>query len=149
MSRSFLTRIGCPEAIIEVIEPLVVEHLVHAQRDMSPRTVRRLAERLGKATIAQLVRLIEADMNGRPPLPGGLPPAVQTLVELAEGMNVDRSRPKPLILGRHLIALGHRPDVWFGEVLKQCFEAQLDGVFSTEIDGIEFLTTNVARRSAS
>ncbi|MFM9960447.1 MAG: HD domain-containing protein [Planctomycetaceae bacterium] len=149
LARTFLTRIGCPEAIIEVIEPLVAEHLVHAQRDMSARTVRRLAERLGKATIAQLVRLIEADMNGRPPLPGGLPPAVQTLVELAEGMNVDRSRPKPLILGRHLIALGHRPDVWFGEVLKQCFEAQLDGVFSTEIDGIEFLTANVARRSAS
>lgn len=146
LSRSFLTCIGCPEALIEVVEPLVCEHLVHAQRDMSSRTVRRLADRLGKATITQLVRLIEADMNGRPPLPGGLPPAVQTLVELAESMNVDRSRPKPLILGRHLISLGHRPDVWFGEVLKQCFEAQLDGQFETEEHGLQFLTSLLSER---
>lgn len=141
ISRTFLERIGCPEAIIQIIEPLVAEHLVHAQHVMNPRVVRRLTQRMGTATIAQLVRLIEADMNGRPPLPGGLPSTVQTLVELSEGLNVNRSGPKPLILGRHLIALGHRPDVWFGEVLKQCFEAQLDGAFSMESDGIEFLKT--------
>lgn len=143
LSRAFLERIGCPESIIEVIEPLVAEHLVHAQHEMNPRVVRRLAERLGKATIAQLVRLIEADMNGRPPLPGGLPLEVRTMVELAHQMNVEQARPKPMILGRHLIALGHTPDVWFGTVLKQCFEAQLDGAFTTEDQGIALLVSLV------
>ena len=36
------------------------------------------------------------------------------------------------------MALGHSPDVWFGRILKRCFEAQLDGVFDTEDEGIAF-----------
>ena len=139
LSRSFLESIGCPEAVVEVIEPLVAEHLVHARHDTTPRTVRRLANRLGRATVEQLARLIEADMNGRPPLPGGLPEAVIEIQRQARELDVERNRPRPIMMGRHLIALGHKPDVWFGEVLAECFEAQLDGEFDCETTGIAFM----------
>lgn len=139
LSRSFLESIGCAQAVIEVVEPLVAEHLVHAAKEHSPRSVRRLSNRLGKANISQLMRLIEADMNGRPPLPGGLPENAAELLRIAEGLQIRNHRPQPLILGRHLIALGYKPDVWFGELLKQCFEAQLDGRFEDEAGGILFL----------
>ena len=38
--------------------------------------------------------------------------------------------PKPLVMGRHLIALGLEPGIHFKELLGACFEAQLDGEFS-------------------
>jgi tRNA nucleotidyltransferase (CCA-adding enzyme) len=140
IAREFLTRIGCDENVIEVVEPLVAEHLVHAQPTVTYRTVRRLLGRLGKATIDQLSRLIEADLKGRPPLPGKLPASIQRLKELAEQLPaVEPDLPTRLVLGRHLIAMGYIPDVWFGQVLEECYQAQLNGTFETEVDGIEFL----------
>lgn len=139
LTRSFLERIGCPQSIIEVVEPLVREHLIHAQTDVTPKSVRRLARRLGKATIAQLMQLVEADLGGRPPLPGGLPETAQRILELSSQQSAEVVSPQPLILGRHLIGLGHRPSVWFGDVLRECFNAQMAGVFDTEADGVKFL----------
>ena len=138
-TRTFLERIGCPESLIEVIEPLVAEHLAHVQGPTTPKTVRRLSNRLGKATISQLVRLIEADLSGRPPLPAGLPESAAAMADLARTMDIENNRPVPIVQGRHLIALGHRPDVWFGQILKTCFEAQLDGIFDTEDEGLAFV----------
>lgn len=143
LTRCFLSRIGCPEEIIAVIEPLVAEHLVHAQKSIGKRTVRRLQERLRPASLTQLVALIEADMNGRPPLPGGLPPAVQEMVEMAseaacEPPAQDKA-DKPLVMGRHLIALGYQPGSTFRRYLELCLSAQLDGEFDTEAAGIEYL----------
>ncbi len=42
------------------------------------------------------------------------------------------------MLGRHLIALGLEPGPHFGPILEQCFEAQLEGVFSSLDGGIAF-----------
>lgn len=139
LTRSFLERIGCPETLIEVIEPLVVEHLAHANPACSLRAVRRLSNRLGKASIRQLIHLIEADMSGRPPLPGGLPESANQLIKIAQDLELQDNKPEPIILGRHLIALGHSPNVWFSDVLRECFEAQLDGEFESEETGILFL----------
>ena len=143
LTRSFLFSIGCPEEVIEVVEPLVAEHLIHAQPKPTFRSVRRLYRRLGKATIGQLVRLIEADLKGRPPLPGDLPASLAQLQELVEQQPVELDRPAPIILGRHIIALGYQPGVWFGKVLETCFEAQMSGMFDSEVDGIEFLQQTI------
>lgn len=144
LTRAFLERIGCPERYIEVVEPLVAEHLVHARRDMSPRIVRRLAHRLDKATVAQLVRLIEADVNGRPPLPGGVPETAREMVRIAESLDLQQNKPRPILMGRHLIQLGHPPGRWFGELLGYCFEAQLDGAFHDEETALLFLHQHLA-----
>jgi len=146
LTRSFLERIDCPGDIIAVVEPLVAEHLVHAQPVSGSRAVRRLLRRLRPATVPQLVRLIEADLGGRPPLPGHLPPGVTTIVEQWNSYPAEDEEamelPEPILQGRHLIALGYSPAAWFGEVLKTCLEAQMRGDFDDEASGVDFLTSN-------
>lgn len=139
IAESFLKRIGCPIAIVEVVLPLVAEHLMHIHSAVSPRNVRRLAVRLGKASIVQLGRLVEADMGGRPPLPRGLSAPMKQMLRLAESIDVLHTKPERLIQGRHLIELGYAPARWFGEKLDACYEAQLDGRFEIEADGIVYL----------
>jgi len=138
-TKALLERIGCPIALQDLVVPLVADHLIHAVDKVNPRLVRRLAFRLGEASVKHLIHLIEADVSGRPPLPPRLPDNAKKILELASGLKIDRNAPKPILLGRHLIELGHEPAPWFGKVLKQCFEAQLDGVFETEEDGFEYL----------
>ncbi len=136
---AFLDRIGCPIAIREAVVPLVADHLIHAVGKVTPRLVRRLAAQLGDASVKQLVHLIEADASGRPPLPKRLPDNAASILELAVDLKIERHAPKPLVLGRHLIAFGHDPAPWFGDVLRQCLEAQLDGAFECELDGLHYL----------
>ncbi len=148
LARSFLQSIGCPEEIVERVEPLVAEHLVHAlvKRDATPRMLRRLIERLGETSLEQLFRLIEADMNGRPPMLGGLPEGARILQQVARQSRVASSAPKPIVLGRHLIALGYSPNAWFGQILKRCYEAQLDGEFDNEDAGVRYLQQLISNR---
>jgi len=146
LADSFLTRIGCPRHFIELVQPLVAEHLVHIQAEASPRTVRRLSVRLGKATIVQLVRLMEADLSGRPPLPATMPESLIRLMQIAETTNVSNARPDRIVQGRHLIALGYQPAPWFGSILEKCYQAQLDGIFEVEADGIDFLKVQLLSR---
>lgn len=147
IAESFLARIGCPVAITEIVLPLVAEHLVHVNQDVSVRTVRRLAVRLGKASIVQLSRLIEADLGGRPPLSKQMPEAMLKMMRLAESVDVTTTKPPMLVQGRHLLELGYQPSRWFGDTLKACYEAQLDGVFESEEDGIEYLKKVLEQRS--
>ena len=139
IAEAFLARIGCPLTIVEIVLPLVAEHLVHVHFDVSRRTVRRLSVRLGKASMVQLARLVEADLGGRPPLPKMMPDAMSKMLELADQVQVTHGRPEMLVQGRHLIEMGYAPARWFGEKLKACYEAQLDGAFETELEGVEFL----------
>ena len=48
--------------------------------------------------------------------------------------DIAAAAPKPILMGRHLIALGYKPSGKFGEWLAAVFEAQLDGAF-TDLDG--------------
>ena len=45
-------------------------------------------------------------------------------------------RPTPIVLGRHLIALGVPPGPRMGEILKQIFERQLDGEIRSLEEGL-------------
>lgn len=148
LTRGFLQGIDCPADIIAVVEPLVAEHLVHAQPVSNSRTVRRLIRRLRPATIPQLVRLIEADLRGarlcRAIFPGPSSPGVTAILERWETLPAENDAavelPTPIIQGRHLIALGHQPSPWFGEILKQCLESQIRGEFEDEESAVDFLT---------
>lgn len=146
LTDSFLTRIGCPRQYIEIVQPLVAEHLVHVQLEATARTVRRLSVRLGKASIVQLMRLVEADLGGRPPLPTTLPESLIRLMRIAEITAVTHTKPDKIILGRHLLALGYPPSRWFNEILEICYQAQLDGVFEAEAAGIDFLKSELEKR---
>ena len=149
MARAFLERIGIKSAIVDQVVKLVESHLAHHSigREVTPRAVRRLALRLAPASIAQLVRVIEADASGRPPLEPGVPPAAQRLLAAAESEAVDARPQPPLILGRHVLPyFNDRPGVHIGEVTSAAYEAQADGAFSTEAEALRWLDNYMAQR---
>jgi tRNA nucleotidyltransferase (CCA-adding enzyme) len=57
-------------------------------------------------------------------------------LDRARELGVDRSPPKPLLLGRHLLALGMPPGPDMGALLKQIYDKQLDGEITTTEEGI-------------
>ncbi len=142
MARAFLERIGIKSSIVDQVVPLVENHLVHSNlgEEVTPRAVRRLAMRLAPASIVQLMRLIEADASGRPPKPGGLPEGARRLLEAAQEQAVEKRPQGRLILGRHVLPYFEgRPGKHIGEVTEAAYEAQADGAFSTEEEGLEWL----------
>lgn len=152
MARRFLERIGIKSAIVDQVVPLVENHLAHHSigQEITPRAVRRLAIRLAPASIAQLIRVIEADASGRPPLKPGLPPAAGRILSAAEAEAV-HSRPQPpLILGRHVLPyFNDRPGVHIGEVTNAGYEAQADGAFSNEEEALRWLQSYMQTRGIS
>ena len=137
-TRSFLGRMSEQQRLIEEVVPLVREHLKPwmLYRDRaSASAVRRLARRVGR--IDRLVRVARADQAGRPPLPADGFTAGEWLLEQAERLELDSQAPRPIVLGRHLIALGLEPGRHFGPLLESCFEAQLDGAFDDLEGGLQ------------
>lgn len=128
LAEQFLARINAPNAIRERIVPLVTNHLAHLQT-ISDRAVRRLARRLEPATIEELIVVITADQFGRPPRPQTIAENVRVLQARAAELQLQSGAPKPILLGRHLIALGMHPGPEVGVILDAAFDAQLDGRF--------------------
>ncbi len=152
MARAFLERIGIKSAIVDQVVPLVENHLAHHSigPDVTPRAVRRLAMRVAPASIGQLVRLIEADASGRPPLEPGVPPAAARILAAAESEAVESRPQPPLILGRHVLPyFDDRPGVHIGEVTNAAYEAQADGAFSSQEEALRWLDQYMAQRGPS
>lgn len=129
LAEAFLTRIGAPNEIKERVVPLVQHHLAHLQTT-SDRSVRRLANHLKPATIAELCLVMTADHFGRPPKPCVVPDGIVALRANAEQLQLRDAAPKPLLQGRHLIDRGMQPGKHFGALLDEAFEAQLEGRFA-------------------
>lgn len=136
---AFLQKIGCPAGISDRVLPLVAEHMVHFEAQVSTRTARRLSVRLGKASLVQLGRLVESDLSGRPPLPCHQSDSMLQLLQIAEELRIEYAKPPQIIQGRHLLELGYSPAPWFKTILDHCYDAQLDGVFVDNPTGLEFL----------
>ena len=151
MARTFLARIGIKAAITDRVVPMVENHLASSSigRDVTPRAVRRLAMRLAPATITDLLRLIEADHSGRPPLPTGLPEGALRIREMAEAQAVDHGPQAPLILGRHVMPyFNDQPGKHIGEVIAAAYEAQADGAFSNQEEALQWLERYMAGERA-
>jgi tRNA nucleotidyltransferase (CCA-adding enzyme) len=133
LADAFLARIASPNEIRERVVPLVTHHLAHLQT-ASARSVRRLANALKPATIAELCLVMIADQFGRPPRPQMVHEGVTGLRAHAEELRLQDAAPKPILLGRHLIERGLKPGKRFGTLLEAAFEAQLEGQF-TELEG--------------
>lgn len=147
LARVFLQRIGIKPAIVEQVVPLVENHLAHSslRNDVTPRTVRRLALRLAPANITQLIRLIEADHSGRPPLPAGLPESAVRIRDMAAAQAVETKPLSALILGRHVLPyFDQRSGPHIGEITHAAYEAQTDGAFSTEEEAMRWLSNFMA-----
>ena len=103
--------------------------MVHLER-CTPRAVRRLARRLDPASIRDLAVVMTADGSGRPPKPRGETTFVKELKALAEELALVAQAPRPILLGRHLLARGMAAGPGMKTLLDRAFEAQLDGEFA-------------------
>jgi tRNA nucleotidyltransferase (CCA-adding enzyme) len=141
LAESFLMRIGAPNEIKDRVVPLVMHHLAHLH-SVSDRAVRRLANFLKPATIAELCLVMTADHFGRPPQPRVVHPGVEALHCKADELRLRDAAPKPLLQGRHLISRGLQPGRAFGEILHAAFEAQLEGAFTDLDSALRWLDTH-------
>jgi tRNA nucleotidyltransferase (CCA-adding enzyme) len=84
---------------------------------------RRLAQ---KVDMELLARVAKADCCGRT---GNFDcSAMDWFLEKSRALGVEHKPPAPILMGRHLLELGVRPGPAMGEILKQVYELQLDGV---------------------
>ena len=74
------------------------------------------------------------------PIPEG-----EWLMQKAEELSVQDQAPKPIMLGRHLLELGLSPGPEMGKILKDAFEAQLDGEFSDVEGGMQWLRQELGK----
>ena len=109
---------------------LVAHHLkpgmFHKAAHVGDGAFRRLAQ---KVDLELLARLARADCLGRT---GAFDcSAMDWFLERARALGVEHRAPAPLLLGRHVLALGVAPGPRVGEVLKAVYERQLDGEVQT------------------
>lgn len=133
IAERFLKSIGAPQGIIDRVLPLVACHMRHVNFHTGGKVVKRHARRLANdlqpATVKEWALVVEADANGRTPRQGGLPESAKEMLRLARELEIEDAAPKPILMGRHLIDLGMTPGPQFGGILREAYEAQLDGAF--------------------
>ncbi|MDH5669353.1 MAG: HD domain-containing protein [Nitrospira sp.] len=144
-TRHFLARLTDQERIIDDVLPLVRCHLrprALYDAQASDSAVRRLARQVQR--IDRLVRVARADHAGRPPKPFDGFPAGTWLLERATGLDIHSRAPAQIVMGRHLLELGVPSGPDMGRLLDECYEAQLDGLFSTLEEGLAYARTQLA-----
>ena len=140
---SFLRRLTNEERILREVPPLVRCHMrpfALWKSHAGESAIRRLAAEVVR--IDRLIKVAAADDEGRPPFPSD-PADIKWLADEAQRLKVADAAPAPIVRGRDLIALGLKPGVEFGRILKDCYEAQLDGAFSDLEGGVAYARSKV------
>jgi tRNA nucleotidyltransferase (CCA-adding enzyme) len=110
---------------------LVAQHLkpvAFAKMDakVGDGAYRRLAQ---KVDLELLARMAYADCTGRT---GTFDcHLIEVFLERARALGVQHAAPPPLLLGRHVLALGVAPGPRVGQILKAVYEQQLEGAVTT------------------
>ena len=100
---------------------------------VSDGAYRRLSQ---KVDLELLARVAKSDCMGRG---GGFDcSSMDRFLERARELGVQNAPPAPLVLGRHLLALGVSPGPRMGEILRAIYERQLDGTITSLDEGIAF-----------
>src|SRR5207237_5369777 len=117
---------------------MVAQHLkpgawYNVRDEVGDGAFRRLAQ---KVDLELLALVAKSDCEGR--VPGTFDcSAMDWFLERARALGVEHRPPAPILLGRHLLALGLTPGPRVGEILKVVYEQQLDGRIATLDDAIE------------
>ncbi len=146
-TEKFLSRLTREKSLIAEVIPLVERHMAILdlwRNQCGDSAIRRLAGKVGR--INRLVRIDSADRGGRPPIKQEPSPQGEWILERARALQVQDSAPKPIIMGRHLIEMGLKPDKSFSDILQTIYEAQLDGIFDNFEDAIVY-TQNMLEKA--
>lgn len=144
VARKFLEHLTREKSIVEEVVPLVERHMAVLdlwRSNAGDGAIRRLAGKVKR--IDRLVRLDDADRNGRPPIEPEDSPQGLWIMQRAEALAIKDSAPKPILLGRHLIELGLAPSVKFKDILNAAYEAQLDGAFFDVEHAVKYAKDNL------
>lgn len=141
LAQSFLESIDTPKDVVKKVCILVREHMNKAN---SHKSVRRLANRLDCVSIKMLTLLIEADCRGRAIKKEPSLKTVKTILRIAQELKVEDDKPKPILMGRHLIEAGMKPGKEFGIILNDAFELQLDGDINNLEEAKEWLVSRIS-----
>lgn len=145
IARKWLLRISEDKSLIEAVLPLVRYH-------GTPRKLYRnhagdpdILHLSTHVCIDDLILVAKADFFGRAFITARPErfEAGEWLHERAEALNVLHFPPKPLLMGRDLIALGMVPSEEFKSILDAAYEAQLNLEFTTHQQAIEWLVTQL------
>jgi len=117
---------------------MVAQHLkpgmwFKVREEVGDGAFRRLAQ---KVDLELLARVAKADCLGRAPGTFNCD-AMDWFLARARGLGVEHRPPAPILLGRHILALGVTPGRRVGEILEAVYEQQLDGTIATLDDAIE------------
>ena len=149
IAKAFLGRMTEQKKVFDEVLPLVSEHMRPHNlytNNSGDSAIRRLANKVKR--IDRLIRVFQADQLGRPPLKVTEDPISDWLAERSHHLELQASAPKPIILGRHLLAENLEPSPIFKTLLKECFEAQLDGTFDNETDGLIYLKSLLEKHNS-
>ncbi len=142
-TRAFCARLGITKSTEDVVVALVRDHLKpfmlwKDQHNVTDGAIRRLALRV---PVPMLCRVAAADHFGRTTLEALVrdDPVSPWLLGRARELAVVDGAPTPLLLGRDLQALGMSPGKDFGVLLKEAFEAQLEGTFGDHDSAVVWL----------
>ncbi len=103
---------------------------------------RRLAQKVDLELLALLAR---SDCLGREP--GRFDcTAMDWFLERARTLGVEHRPPPPMLLGRHVLALGVAPGPRVGEILKAVYEQQLDGAIRSLDEAVAAATALISSR---
>lgn len=141
---SFLSQMTNENGLIEEVTALVVNHMrptflwKEATKGETVKAMNRSVRRLAREVkLGRLARVVYCDKAGRPPKPK-VSPEAEWLKQKSEELGVVTAPPKPLLMGRHLIALGAVPGFGFRQILEAAMSKQLDGDLTTEQEAVEF-----------
>lgn len=115
---------------IEYVSGIVSNHMKFHQRGMSNATLRKL---MAKPFFNELILHVEADIassNENFDIINEYKERIEKLVE--------NELPEKLFTGKDLIQLGYKPSEQFGLIIKEMFDAQLNGEFETKEEAIEY-----------
>ena len=151
-ANKFLSEIGIEPSLRGQVVKLVAEHQKPSQyykkevqqgEKISEGTIKRLANNISPATLQQLACLAKADHFGRglfvdhkEPEKSFIPsdyPAGAWLLKRASELGVYKEKPRPILFGRDLIALGFAPSPLFGKIIRAAEEMHEEGLSREEI----------------
>lgn len=143
---TLMGRCGVPATLRGEVVQLVRLHMVHLRMAANVANVQKILAELGDVPLADLDRVVEADVSGRPPLPARKAPRLQEYQALEwqarqanERAAIEaRRKAARLVTGQVLIDAGlMEPGPRMGKLIHWLDMVQEDGGFSTVEDGLD------------
>ncbi len=145
----FLNRIIEDKKLIKEVISLVGHHMrpsilfaENEKRKIKNSVIRRLSL---SVCIEDVIKLAKADYFGRKGRSSRTEVylAGEWLRLTAEELKVEKEKPKPILMGRHLLKLGIKEGPEIGMIIKKAFEKQLEGEIFDEENAVEWAKKDI------